>query len=344
VNLDVAGLAFADSAVEVIVGPLVGVVGDTLSLELDFVEADLGNLRVGVGAVGEDNLGEIHLSKEQGVPHYVPSVGVRVVSKLEAWQAITDGVDVFVGGGKVVVHFDARPLPLDTSCFKIHILDIRSSAHSEEDSVEVSLLRFTILRIFDYHLVVLSDLGSLRHLDHFALEKDFNSILHHLVLQEFDNVSIVAREELAAFLQHGHFGTEPGKALAELTSDGAGPDDEEGLRLRGHVEDVVGGPVHHVTEALDRRDEGASTGSDASLRELEGLAIHFNFILALELGMTKENVNTIAVSKALGCVIWRYLGSNLPDPLHDSWEIHFNLALDADTKLFGRLNLVSYRS
>ena len=111
-----------------------------LGLGVGFVEADMGDLRLGIGAPGDQQgiragIGEAERVRKQRVLDYDLGHGIGRMRKLEREADIAGCIDSRVGRLQPMIHLHSGPSVLDADFFEAETFNVRGPADADEDLI-----------------------------------------------------------------------------------------------------------------------------------------------------------------------------------------------------------------
>lgn len=222
---------------------------------------------------------------------------VGVVREFRARQAITHSEDVFVRGLQILVDFNSEAIVFDTCGFEGEALHVGKAARGDEHHLRLygsCLLSFCVsVLVLDHRMAIivftLLDQLEAHWLSH---EMEIDSVFQHLFLEVSRAIAILTRKELTSNLKHGDLGAKAGKALTELAANRTAAKNYHGFRKSSQVENGLGRVVRNRVDARHFGNLRPATSCNASLLEIQGLAVYFSGIGSSEFGVTEVKIDS----------------------------------------------------
>ena len=137
VDLVNASFGLAGCSVQSIKEFGVSVTFDSFLLQSGFIVANRSNLKFFINLFWQNYILFIKRFSKECVPYNVPSMDIVIMGKFRAWDAIANGIHIWVRCLEVVVHQDARVVKLNTSLIKAEILYVWNSTFAEHNNIKL---------------------------------------------------------------------------------------------------------------------------------------------------------------------------------------------------------------
>ena len=204
---------------------------------------------------------------------------------------ITDSINTFHCGLKVLVDSDAFTFIKFKSCIRKVILYARLTTCGHEDDISLNAFRMALF-ILEKHFTV----GNLLH---GALHMEGDTLLLHLLTQAFGNVAVEGGKALFQELDDCHFSAKATEHTGELHADDTSTNDAEVLGQGVEVQEACG--IHHLRIIFSLNGQpfglGASGDDDVgSCIVVNSMRINKHTFLAhqCDIRMSEDTLDTCA--------------------------------------------------
>src|SRR5215211_5326527 len=205
--------------VDQVLAPDLDVVGAEPLLGLARGQSGVGELRIGEGAP-RDEVGHPALSGKEHVAHRSHSLVSGHVGEQVPAGDVAHGVDRVDLRARPVVDQHTVAVEPDPEALQAEAVDVRPPAGADEDLGALPAALLAVLRPVDHLLAVFG-----LHAPDVHAQAHVNALPHDAVVQDRDEVGLVARKDPVPVLQDGHRDSQPAEGLGQLHRDRARPDE-----------------------------------------------------------------------------------------------------------------------
>jgi len=169
----------------------VNIIFDPFFFESHFIQTHGSYFWVCICASRQYNIRFTFLALEQCIPYSVSGMHVGIMRELRAWEAVADGVNVWVGCLQELIDVDAVIVKLNVGVLTLQVLNVRDSPCG--DHYHIHLMNYLFLCGFVFHKNFNFVGVCLFNFLDTCLEDDAHSIFDHLVLEISATVRVFTR-------------------------------------------------------------------------------------------------------------------------------------------------------